>query len=61
MSGSNLLQKALYDEALRAVAAALSTRGLDARSRDVSGMAGVFLADASRAQAYVAGTRVPLE
>ena len=57
----NLLQKALYDEALRAVASALSAHGLDARTRDVSGMAGVFLADAAQVGAYVAGGRVPLE
>lgn len=57
----NLLQKALYDEALQALAAALSARGLDARTRDVSGMAGVFLADATRIGAYLSGGRVPLE
>lgn len=57
----NLLQKALYDEALDAVTSALSARGLDARTRDVSGMAGVFLADAGRVEDYVAGSRVPLE
>jgi Fe-S-cluster containining protein len=57
----NLLQKALYDEALQALAGALSARGLDARSRDVSGMAGAFLADAGQVGAWVAGGRVPLE
>lgn len=57
----NLLQKALYDEALQAVAAALSARGLDARTRDVSGMAGAFLGDVGRVDAYMRGTRVPLE
>jgi Fe-S-cluster containining protein len=56
----NLLQKALYDEALAALAAALRTRGLDARCRDVSGMTGVFLADPARASAYVAGEKLPL-
>lgn len=57
----NLLQKALYDRALEAVATALSARGLDARTRDVSGMAGVFLADAATVEGYLAGERVPLE
>ncbi|GEJ56544.1 YkgJ family cysteine cluster protein [Anaeromyxobacter diazotrophicus] len=57
----NLLQKALHDEAHRAVAAALSARGLDARSRDVSGMAGAFLADPGLVEAWAAGGRVPLE
>jgi Fe-S-cluster containining protein len=57
----NLLQKVLHDEALGALAEALSARGLDARTRDVSGMAGVFLADPARVDAYLAGSRVPLE
>jgi len=57
----NLLQKALYGEALEAVAAALAARGLDARTRDVSGMAGVFLVDAARVRDYLGGSRVPLE
>jgi Fe-S-cluster containining protein len=57
----NLLQKALYDEALQAVTSALSAHGLDARTRDVSGMAGAFLADGGRVDAYVGGSRVPLE
>jgi Fe-S-cluster containining protein len=57
----NLLQKALYEEAIAALAAALRARGLDARCRDVSGMTGVFLADPARAGAYAAGERLPLE
>jgi hypothetical protein len=57
----NLLQRALYDESLQALAAALSERGLDARTRDVSGMVGVFLADESRAGAWLSGTPLPLE
>ena len=58
----NLLQqKALYDEAIAALAEALRARGLDARCRDISGMTGVFLADPSRASAYVAGEPVLLE
>lgn len=56
----SLLQRALYEEARRGVAAVLSARGLDARSRDVSGMVGVFLADPSRVHAYVSGTPLPL-
>lgn len=56
----NLLQRALYGEAREAVAGALARRGLDARSRDVSGMAGVFLADAALVEAYLAGAPVPL-
>jgi hypothetical protein len=57
----NLLQKALYDEAIQALVAAVSERGLDARTRDVSGMAGVFLADGERAAAWMAGSPLPLE
>ncbi|HET9597948.1 MAG TPA: YkgJ family cysteine cluster protein [Anaeromyxobacteraceae bacterium] len=57
----NVLQRALHDEALREVAAALAERGLDARSRDVSGMAGAFLADPARVRDYLAGVRLPLE
>lgn len=57
----NLLQKALYDEAIGALAAALRARGLDARCRDVSGMTGVFLADPTRASLYAAGQPVPLD
>jgi hypothetical protein len=57
----NLLQKRLYEEAIAALAEALRRRGLDARCRDVSGMAGVFLADQARAGAYAAGEPVPLD
>jgi hypothetical protein len=57
----DLLQKALHDEALAALAEALSARGLDARCRDVSGMAGAFLARDGLAAAWLAGARVPLE
>ncbi len=57
----NLLQKALYDEASGALSAVLARRGLDARSRDVSGMTGVFLADPARAGEFAAGGRVPIE
>jgi Putative zinc- or iron-chelating domain len=57
----NLLQKALYDGALGALAEVLARRGLDARCRDVSGMTGVFLADPARAAAFATGARVPIE
>jgi Fe-S-cluster containining protein len=57
----NLLQKALYDEAIGALSEALARRGLDARRRDVSGMTGAFLADPARAATFAAGARVPIE
>jgi Fe-S-cluster containining protein len=57
----NLLQKALYDEALGALSAVLAGRGLDARRRDVSGMTGLFLADPAQAAAFAAGTPLPIE
>jgi Fe-S-cluster containining protein len=57
----NLLQKALYDEALGALTGVLARRGLDARCRDVSGMAGYFLADSGRADAWAAGVPVAIE
>jgi len=56
----DLLQKALHDEAFAALAEALAARGLDARCRDVSGMAAAFLADPGLAAAFLAGARVPL-
>ncbi|MBI5070481.1 MAG: YkgJ family cysteine cluster protein [Deltaproteobacteria bacterium] len=56
----NLAQRALYGGAREALAAALAARGLDARVRDVSGMAGHFLADGGLVQAYAAGGKVPL-
>ena len=57
----DLLQRAVHESALGSLAAALATRGLDSRRRDVSGMAGVFLADARLAAAYGRGRPVPLE
>lgn len=57
----DLLQRALYDGAFAAIAGALGRRGLDARSRDVSGMTAVFLVDPSRTVAFGAGGRVPIE
>jgi hypothetical protein len=57
----DLLQRALYLEALAAAGEALARRGLDARCRDVTGMVGIFLADAALAPAFLAGQRLPLE
>jgi Fe-S-cluster containining protein len=57
----NLLQKALYDEAIGAISEVLARRGLDSRCRDVSGMIGAFLADPARAAAFAAGARIPIE
>jgi hypothetical protein len=57
----DLLQRALYETALAALVEALAARGLDARRRDVSGMAGAFLADPGLAAAFAGGARVPLE
>jgi Fe-S-cluster containining protein len=58
---SNLLQKALYDGAFVALSEALTRHGLDARCRDVSGMAGFFLADGARVGAWASGARLALE
>jgi Fe-S-cluster containining protein len=57
----DLLQRALYDVALATLAEALASRGLDARRRDVSGMAGAFLAEPGLAAAFAGGARLPLE
>jgi Fe-S-cluster containining protein len=57
----HLLQRALYEAALAALADVLARRGLDARRRDVSGMTGAFLADPGRAAAFAAGERVPID
>jgi len=57
----SLLQQAVCAEALAALTGVLARRGLDARLRDVSGMAGAFLADPARAAAFAAGARVPIE
>jgi hypothetical protein len=57
----NLLQKALYDQAMGALSEVLVRRGLDGRRRDVSGMTGYFLEDSRRAAAFAAGARVTLE
>jgi len=57
----DLLQLELYEAALGALSRALSARGLDARMRDVTGMAGAFLADARLASRFGGGAPVPLE
>lgn len=57
----DLAQQALYRESLAALGAVLGRRGLDARTRDVSGMVGVFLADAALLTPVLGGARVPLE
>jgi hypothetical protein len=56
-----LLQRALYAEAITAIAQALADAGLDARCRDVSGMTALFLADPELAPAFLAGGRLPVE
>jgi Fe-S-cluster containining protein len=57
----DLLQRAVHDATLEAIAQALATRGLDGRLRDVTGMAGAFLCDPELAAAYGRGARLPLE
>jgi Fe-S-cluster containining protein len=57
----DLLQRAVHEATLQALAEALTARGLDARLRDVTGMAGAFLTDPELAAAYGGGARVPLE
>lgn len=57
----DLAQRALYGETLAALGEAVARRGLDARTRDVSGMVGVFLAEPGLLAAYLEGRRLPLE
>jgi len=57
----DLVQRALYEEAIGALVQAVRERGLDGRLRDVSGMAGAFLAEPELARTYGEGTAVPLE
>jgi Fe-S-cluster containining protein len=57
----DLLQLEVYEAALGALSRALSARGLDARMRDVTGMAGAFLADAKLAGRFGGGAPLPLE
>jgi Fe-S-cluster containining protein len=57
----DLLQQALYGEALAALQASLARRGLDSRCRDVSGMVGVFLAEPALVARFLAAERLPVE
>jgi Fe-S-cluster containining protein len=57
----DVLQRDVYEAALHALGRALAARGLDGRRRDVTGMAGAFLADAGLAAAFGSGGRLPLE
>ncbi|ACL66379.1 protein of unknown function UPF0153 [Anaeromyxobacter dehalogenans 2CP-1] len=57
----DVAQRALYLEALDALAGALARRGLDARRRDVSGMVGHFLARPGALDAWLSGALVPLD
>ena len=57
----DLLQNALYGEALATLAEAVARRGLDARVRDVSGMTGLFLSEPAAVSAYLSGARLALE
>jgi Fe-S-cluster containining protein len=56
----NLLQHALYTGALAVLQERLARRGLDSRCRDVSGMAGIFLADPGLVTRFLAGERLPI-
>lgn len=57
----NLLQHALYTDAVAVLQEALARAGLDARCRDVSGMTGIFLADPALAARFLAAERLPIE
>ncbi|HSM92534.1 MAG TPA: YkgJ family cysteine cluster protein [Anaeromyxobacteraceae bacterium] len=57
----NLLQQALYSDAVVVLQEALARRGIDTRCRDVSGMAGIFLADPALVDRFLAGERLPIE
>ncbi|HSN15289.1 MAG TPA: YkgJ family cysteine cluster protein [Anaeromyxobacteraceae bacterium] len=57
----NLLQQVLYTDAVQVLQESLSRRGLDARCRDVSGMAGIFLAEPALVERLLAGERLPIE
>ena len=57
----DLLQLTVHEAALGAISRALGARGLDARMRDVTGMAGAFLADGQLAAAFGSGAALPLE
>jgi Fe-S-cluster containining protein len=57
----DLVQHAIYDASIERLAAAVARRGLDGRLRDVTGMAGAFLADPGLARSFGEGARVPLD
>jgi hypothetical protein len=57
----NVLQQVLYTDAVQVLQESLSRRGLDARCRDVSGMAGIFLAEPGLVARLLAGERLPIE
>jgi Fe-S-cluster containining protein len=57
----DLLQLEVYEAALGALSRGLAARGLDARRRDVTGMAGAFLSDSLLATRFGGGAPVPLE
>jgi Fe-S-cluster containining protein len=57
----DLVQRAVYGEAVGRLAGAMEARGLDGRLRDVTGMAGAFLADPGLARSFGEGARVPLD
>lgn len=55
------LQRALHDAARATLADALAARGLDARCRDVSGMAAAFLGGPAAVAAFLEGGRVAID
>jgi hypothetical protein len=57
----NVLQHALYADAVATLQASLVRAGLDARCRDVSGMVAAFLADPGLDARFLAGEPLPLE
>jgi hypothetical protein len=57
----NVLQHALYTDAVATLQASLVRAGLDARCRDVSGMVAAFLADPGLDARFLAGEPLPLE
>lgn len=57
----NLLQHALYTEAVAVLQESAARAGLDSRCRDVSGMIGAFLAEPALGARWLAGERLPLE
>jgi Fe-S-cluster containining protein len=57
----NVLQHALYGDAVAVLQEALAGAGLDSRCRDVSGMTGIFLADPALPGRFLAAERLPME